>query len=95
MDNQKPTQPTDYKCPHCKKRSKFDEFLSADALGIHICPECGICFMVKSRIKIVKEQLKQLKKQRTEQSRILKPNVVMPGNINLKNGKPNKPFIVK
>jgi transposase-like protein len=58
------------RCPCCKSVNPFDKYLFSRAVGSLCCPNCGVLFLDKSKLKIVKENAKKA----PEGPRIIMPN---------------------
>jgi DNA-directed RNA polymerase subunit RPC12/RpoP len=47
------------RCPCCKKNQYFDNYLVNKNLGALVCPQCGIVFLDKHKIKAIKKHVQQ------------------------------------
>lgn len=53
------------RCPACSHSSRFSDYMCNYTLGCLACPECGVLFMEKEKLKIIKSNLPPRKEDNT------------------------------
>jgi hypothetical protein len=51
------------RCPCCKKNMYFDQYLANKEIGTLVCSNCGVLFIDKDKLKVIKRNLAEAKKQ--------------------------------
>jgi hypothetical protein len=59
------------RCPCCKKNQYFDKYLANPQLGTLVCSLCGVLFIDKDKIKIIKQNI-------TNQKARAGSNIILP-----------------